>query len=320
MFDKIVIPLDGSPRAELILSQVAKILRRKDSRIVLLRVVDIPEISRFEHARRATYETVRGAERAEAHRYVHELARRFEDGGIRVQARIAEGPAAGTILDVAKEEEATLIAMTTHGRTGLPRWFAGSVAEKVVRASPVPVLLVRSFRSTPLGDLQPATAGELPFRKLLVPTDGSPAAATAFGPAAAAAQLFDSDVVVLHVEPPVVIPGAGEMAIPVMVPPPPADQDPMTEEPANRFRELGLAVKRCTAAGNPAEEILDRCRTEDADLIVMSTHGRSGFSRWVLGSVAERVLRHSGVPLLLIQAEKSTPRARRTQFLVKGNA
>jgi nucleotide-binding universal stress UspA family protein len=309
MFDRILIPLDGSRRAELILGQVAKVLRRKDSEVILLRVVDIPDVSRFEPARRAAYGSVRGRERAQAHEYIHALAGRLAGQGVRARGLIAEGSAAATILEQAAREEATLVAMTTHGRTGLARWLVGSVAEKIVRSSPIPVLLVRSFRPTPLGDLQPATPEELPFRKILVPTDGSPAAEAALGPAARLAQLFDSKVVVLHAEPPVVIPGQGEMGIPQVFPATPSEEDPVTDRVAERFRVLGLAASRRTVIGDAAGVILDRSHYEGVDLIAMATHGRSGFSRWVLGSVAERVLRHAGVPLLLVRADKGADSA-----------
>ena len=306
MFDRILIPLDGSPRAELILGQVARILRRKDSQILLLRVLDLREAGRFESMRTTAYEQARGRERIQAHEYIHGLAGRLADQGIRVRGLLAEGPAAPTILEQAEREGATLIAMTTHGRTGLPRWFVGSVAEKVVRTSPIPVLLVRSFRPSPLGDLQPTTAEELPFRKILVPTDGSDAAASVLAPAGTLARLFDARVVVLHAEPPVVIPAYGELGIAPVFPPTPSEKDPVTEGPAERIRELGLTAVRRTVVGDAAGAILDQSHSEGVDLIAMATHGRSGFSRWMLGSVAERVLRHAGVPLLLVRAERES--------------
>lgn len=309
MFDRILIPLDGSARAELILGQVERILRREDSEVILLRVVDLPEVSRFDQARRLAYEYARDRERAVA-QSVHVVARRLADLGIKARGCIAEGPAAATILEQAKREHATMIAMTTHGRTGIPRWLVGSVAEKVVRSSPVPVLLVRSFHPTPLGGLQPATAEELPFRKILVPTDGSPAAETVLDPAAKFAQLFGARVVVLHAERPVLIPGSGEMGMVPAPPPTPSERDPVTEPTAERFRELGVASSRRTVTGDAAEVILDQGHSDGFDLIAMATHGRSGFSRWVLGSVSERVLRHSGIPVLLVRADRAAEPAR----------
>lgn len=303
MFERILIPLDGSPRAELILGQVGRILRRKDSEIVLVRVVDLPEAAPLDLSRRTSYEYARGREKARAHEYIHRLAARLSEQGVRARGCIAEGPAAPVVLEQAARERATMIAMTTHGRTGIPRWLVGSVAEKIVRLSPVPVLLVRSFRPTPLGDLQPATAQELPFRKILVPTDGSAAAETVVEPAATFARLFEAKLVVLHAEPPVVIPGYGEMGIPPMLPPTPSEKDPVTEAAAERFSRLGVTVSRRTVTGDAAGTILDQSQSDGIDLIAMATHGRSGFSRWILGSVAERVLRHAGLPMLLVRAE-----------------
>jgi len=293
MFERILIPLDGSPRAELILGQVAKILRRKDSEILLLRVLDSPKESR--------------RERIEAQEYIHLLAGRLALQGVRAQGCIAEGPAAPTILEQAAREEATMIAMTTHGRTGISRWLVGSVAEKIVRGSPVPVLLLRSFRPTPLGDLQATTAQELSFRKILVPTDGSPEAETVLAPAVELAQLFDSRVMVLHAEPPMMIPGyTGEMGFLPSLPPTPSEKDPVTEPAAEALCRLGLPSCRRTVAGDAAGAILDQAHSEGVDLIAMATHGRSGFSRWILGSVAERVLRHADTPLLLVRAQRES--------------
>jgi nucleotide-binding universal stress UspA family protein len=108
---------------------------------------------------------------------------------------------------------------------------------------------------------------------------------------------------VLHAELPVVVQGLEAAGFPSLLGPTPSEKDSFTENPAARFRKLGVPVKRRTIMGNPAEVILDVSHSEDVDLIAMATHGRSGVSRWVLGSVAERVLRHASVPVLLVRAE-----------------
>jgi nucleotide-binding universal stress UspA family protein len=302
MFERILIPLDGSPRAELILEQVERILRREDSEIILLRVVELPSDVQLGHASKAVSRACE-REREQGRRYIDQVTRKLEGRGIRVRGRVAEGPAAAMILEQARMEHASLIAMTTHGRSGLSRWLMGSTAEKIARLSPIPILLVRSFRPTPLGDLQPASSRELPFRKLLVPTDGSPASSSVIGPAATLAGLSEADVTVLHVEIPVPVTGYGEMGMAPLLDPTPSEKDPATAAPAKQFGDLGLSVKRRTIQGFPAEVILDLSHAEEYDLIAMATHGRSGFSRMFLGSVAERVLRHSGVPILLVRAE-----------------
>ncbi len=300
MFERILVPLDGSPRAELILPQIARILRREDSEILLLRAVDVPaQIGRVNMA------PVRAAHLEEAHKYLHDLTRRFQERGARVNGRVVEGYPADAILETARSEGSTLIALCTHGRTGLARWALGSTAEKVARASDVPILLVRSFRRTPKGDLEPNVAEELPFRRILVPLDGSPTSMSILEPAQKFAQLYDSSILLLHVEPPYVpaspvLPGM-EIALPEMAPPPTLSaQDEVTAKAAERLTRAGLEVTRLTTAGEPASEILDLSVNRGMDLIALGTHGRTGLERWALGSVAERVLRSTEVPLLLV--------------------
>jgi len=314
MFERILIALDGSPRAEQILSQITRILKREDSELLLLRVVDIPEhAGGMELARALDIPALRRAEREEAQKYVHDLARRLAAKGAKVHGRIAEGPAAQTILETARAEGATLIAMTTHGRTGVARWLMGSVAEKVARASDVPLLLVRSFRRSSAGTFEPSTPEETPSRRILIPVDGSATSLSIVAPAEKFAQLYDSAILVVHVRPPFippspVLPGM-EAALPLLLPPPPPANDEAVETAARRFRHAGLGVRTLSVEGEPACEILDLARAEGVDLIALGTHGRSGLSRWALGSVAERVLRSAEVPLLLVRTPGPAPRA-----------
>ena len=302
MLKKILVPLDGSARAELILSQVGRILRREDSEISLIRVVNIPP-----SIGRADLSPLRHVELESAQGYIHGMTRRFSDRGAKVSGRVLEGTAADVILDTARAEGATLIAMTTHGRSGVARWAMGSVAEKVARAADIPLMLVRSFRRSPKEDLEPIVPEELPVRRILVPVDGSPTSMSVITPAEKLASLYGSEILVLHVQTPYMPPGAVlpgmEATLPILHPAPPrAEEDEVTEKAAERFRHAGLRVRRLSVEGEAASQILDVCASEHADLIALGTHGRSGFSRWAMGSVAERVLRSTEVPLLLVRA------------------
>ncbi len=321
MFECILVPLDGSPKAEVILSLIARILRREDSEILLLRVVDVPAA-----VGRVSLADVRNQEREDAQKYVHDVARRFSGSGAKVHGRVAEGSPAEVILEAAKNEGATLIAMSTHGRSGLARWALGSVAEKVARASDVPLLLVRSFRRSPKGDLEPIVPEEIPFRRILVPVDGSPTSMAVVEPARKFAQLYGSDILTLHVETPYVepspvLPGM-EVTLPSMVPPAtPSADDPATAKAAERFEQAGLKATRLTTVGDPAAEILDLSVNRGTDLIALGTHGRSGLARWALGSVAERVLRSGEVPILLVRApspSKTAKKPKRTKEAAHG--
>jgi nucleotide-binding universal stress UspA family protein len=303
MFGRILVPLDGSPRAELILSQIDRILRLKDSEVILYRSSHVQRD--LENLSAEAFDQVR----EEAKSYLENLARRLRDRGARVRIHVGEGVPEEMILDAAADERATMIAMTTHGRTGFARWSMGSVAEKVVRASTVPVLLVRTFRRSPNGEMQPAPAQELPFRRILVPVDGSGPSLASVGPALEFGKLTGAEIVVLHVRPPeipphAVLPGM-EAAVPVQRPPRPgAAEDPVAAQAADRFRASGLKVVPVSVEGDAAAEILDRSAAQEVDLIVMGTHGRSGASRWLTGSVAERVLRASTVPILLVRSSE----------------
>lgn len=302
MFERILVPLDGSPRAEVILTQVARLLRLKDSEIILCQSSHVP--LDFHTTRTAAIDA---RMQEEATSYLNGVARRLSDQGARVRVRVGNGSPAEMILDIAANEGATMIAMSTHGRSGIARWIMGSVAEKVVRASTVPVLLVRSFRRSPQGDLHPAVAQELAFQRILVPVDGSPASTAAVEPALKFGKLADAEMRVLHVRPMVIppspiLPGMEAGAPIVPLPTLPPEENPVVTAVADRFRASGLKVLHVSVEGDPAAEILDRSATQGVDLIVMGTHGRSGVSRWLTGSVAERVLRESTVPLLLVRS------------------
>lgn len=298
MFERILVPLDGSPRAELILAQLANILRRQDSEVLLTRALlrdpgDTPgELSR------ATREL-----RDEAKNYLLALAQRLVREGVRARICHSEGPLPESLLDAARTEKATLIAMTTHGKTGLARWMPGTIAERIARTSDVPVLLVPSFPRNREGDPKPATAKEIPLRKILVPVDGSAVSRAVVPAAIEFARLFEAEVSVLCVTTPDVLPtqpaahpGEGTLKSPLI--------DALLVPVVQAFRDAGIKATPVTLDGDPASQIVDYSAAMEADLIAMATHGRSGLTRWLLGSVAERVLRSGGVPLLLVRPQK----------------
>ncbi|HEX7901854.1 MAG TPA: universal stress protein [Planctomycetota bacterium] len=289
MPDRILVPLDASPRAERILVQVARLLRREDAEVLLLHVFDP---SRALVPRDAAGKLDR--DRSDAEAYLKAAAKTLEARGVRARAITAEGFVADAILRVATDVKATLIALSTHGRSGLARWLLGSVAEKVIRGAPVPVLLVRSFQAAP--------SDEMSFRRILVPVDGSKTSLRVIPAAAAFAALFQAEVAVLSVDVPVPV------AVGVEAPPPPTAGDSAREEAARaveRFREKGVEARALTAVGDPAARILDTAAETGADLIAMATHGWTGLTRWMLGSVTEKVLRHATLPMLIVRPARA---------------
>lgn len=276
MFERIVVPLDGSDRAETVLTKFKPLMSGGGSEVVVVQAVELVypfEAVGSDIAWQALWDS--------SEKYVQDRAGRLRAEGVRARGVVRAGSPANVILDVATEERATVIVMTTHGRAGLARWALGSVAEKVVRASDVPVLLERSF---------PPPGPELRFKKILVPIDAGPHSLQVVPHVAELARLFHADVSLLHVR---------EKDVPA--------SPPEMATAAKRLEDLGVRVESVTREGDPASQILEECRRQPADLIAMSTHGRSGPTRWVLGSVAEKVLRAATVPMLLVRGgERST--------------
>jgi nucleotide-binding universal stress UspA family protein len=270
MFERILVPLDGSELAEAVLAQVRRILFHKDAEIILLRAVFVPSGIEGEVELPAILQ-------AQAAKYLEGVAGVLAAQGAKVRTVTRMGHAADVILDVAGEEKASLITMSTHGRSGITRWALGSVAERVLRASRIPVLAVRSSAA--------ASPSELSLQKMLVPIDATDVSLEVVGPTLELARLFGSQVVLLNV-------CDGQVcSVPVC----------QITEAYEKFHEAGVPVEPLMKQGDAAVQILETCREQQADLIAMTTHGRSGISRWMLGSVTEKVLRAAPVPLLVVR-------------------
>ncbi|MCI0657553.1 MAG: universal stress protein, partial [Acidobacteria bacterium] len=181
-----------------------------------------------------------------------------------------------------------LIAMTTHGRGALARWALGSVAHKVLRASPFPVLLARSIgRPVPQ------------VRRVLVPLDGSLRAEAAIPHAAQLARVYGAEILLLYVSP---APGieAKDSKFRRWV-------RAETARVEARFAALRsslapLAVRTAVDEGDAAVRIIKRSEAPPGTLVAMSSHGRTGIPRWTLGSVAEKVLHRTAVPMLIVKS------------------
>jgi nucleotide-binding universal stress UspA family protein len=141
MYKKILVPLDGSPLAEAVLPHAQALAKSEGAEIVLLRVAVTPDPNLF-HRDEAEGRQITDAIEKEALDYMKTEAAKLQNEGAKVTAITREGKIPDTILDVAEETHADVIAMSTHGRTGLQHLLMGSVAEQVVRSSHVPVMLI----------------------------------------------------------------------------------------------------------------------------------------------------------------------------------
>lgn len=277
MIERILAPLDGSPTAEAVLPHVRRLARMTGSEIVLAQAVPVSGVDGGESVFRAAAQA--GAD------YLAVVKDKLESAGFRTRVFVRAGGAAETVLGLAAEVRASLLAVATHGRTGAQRLVLGSVAETLLRSTPVPVLAVRPFWTY---DLQPEGGVESqPIRTILLPVGSGGQSLSVVPHALEMARLFRARVMILHARAPG---GENENAV---------------SELAERFRAEGIEATTLVEPGNPVDTILEACRSRAVDLAVMSTHGRGGLSRLVLGSVTEEVLRQARVPLLVVRADPS---------------
>ena len=292
MIERIVVPLDGSLTAEAILPQVRRVLYRNDSEVILVRAVVPPPaenaITMVETALNAAREYILGQ------------LERLEKSGVRARYVVRVGSPVGVILEVAEEQKATMIAMATHGDSGVSRFLFGSVAEAVMRKSPVPLLLLRPFWSYEI--VPPVRPEQAPIRNLLLPVDGSDLSMQALPGVIEFAELFETRLVLLRV---------------LEEKEDKAEAEKQLAALAKTIEKKGVETMALVDKGDPVEQILKAARFHEIDLIAMTTHGRSGFSRVVTGSVTEQILRKATVPLLVTRNAFAAKKGKKPTKTVK---
>jgi nucleotide-binding universal stress UspA family protein len=304
----ILVPLDGSPLGEAGLP-FARALLPPDGELALVRVVDNPDAYDTWVTRAAvSLEELDRAFREEAEQELTREAERLGSGVGRVRILVGAGEPAEEIVRLAAEAGAELIAMATRGRGALGRWTHGSVADRVARMATVPVLFVRSGeRDQPASGPDPAARPTI--RRLLVLLDGSELATHALPIAERYGRRLGVPLVLLRaINPVTALPstyGTGSFPIGWDL----SDQILKEEEAAAAdylgrvaapLEGGGLTVKRQVRVGSPFTTITGEIDSGDA--VVLTSHGRSGLGRWLLGSVAEKLIRESPAPVLLVPA------------------
>jgi nucleotide-binding universal stress UspA family protein len=277
---RILVPLDDSPEARVALPYAAA-LATPGTEIVLLTI--IPTATDADAAR-AGLETA---------------AQRLRVTGQTVRTEVATGDPARRIVDVAADLHAEMIVMASHGRGALGRLIYGSVADQVGRESPVPVMVVRARQLEP---------GPIGITRLVVPLDGSSRAEAALSVATSISRRLGTPISLVRVvDPADLMPpaiGVGE-AIPFEI----YDEAEKELEQkarhyldtvAQKLREQGLPVATSMLMGSPASSIEEV--THLGDVVVLSSHERTGVMRWLLGSVAEKLSREDESPVILVPA------------------
>lgn len=286
MFDDLLVPVDGSDAADSAIDHAADLADRFDAAIRVLFVADTNRDS----------VTVVGADvvdalEREGEEIVEGVAADVRERGVACETDVVQGDPATTIADYAESQGMDLVVMPTHGRTGLSRFLLGSVTERVVRLSDVPVLTVRTHEDarTPF-----------PYENVLLPTDGSEAADVATDRAIEFADAFDATLHAVSVVDDTALgfdvrsAAVGEEL-----------EDAATEAVADvaaRATDAGVEnVVESVPRGRVPQEILAYVDENDIDVVVMGTAGRSGADRVLLGSVTERVVRTSPIPVVTVR-------------------
>jgi len=291
-----LIPLDGSQTAEKVLPYARRLAR---SLIIPVELIAVTEIVTLTLGKAQYLDTLVDAAILRNQEYLQKIARTFT--GVSVDYTVEGGAPDEAIIMKAALDKGTLITMATHGRSGVKRWLLGSVAEKVLRGSSNPLLLVR-------GDEEAKTEGEVTLSQIIVALDGSGLAEAVLPSVAELAKAINLKVILLrsYTLPPI-IGGYGayipDLNLNALKAESKKDAVSYLDSKVQQLKSQGLDdVTPLTSEGEAAETIIELARRSPNSLIAMCTHGRSGVMRWMLGSVTEKVVRHSGNPVLVIRA------------------
>jgi len=295
-----LVPLDQSELAEQVTPLAAHIAKAASGRIELVSVppalgtdaawyFDTMAAASGTPVRYPALDELVAESRQSTSDYLERIAGRLEEEtGVSTVGRIEESPPAEAILSAAEELGAEMIVMATHGRGGVARWALGSVADKVLQSSTCPILVVRSG-----ADAEPSR-----IRRIDVALDGSDLAEQVLPAAKALARWLNMPVRILHVMPEIherVDPRMLDMQAKYVR----QIETYMADMEARLAAEGFSASRRVLAAEDAADALV---AADSEAILALTSHGRGGVSRWVYGSVADRVVRHAQQPVLVQRA------------------
>jgi nucleotide-binding universal stress UspA family protein len=283
-YRRMLVPLDGSELAERAIAYAKSLAKAKDSEIILF-TVSVASAGHLDRPMKA---------------YLELNAKELQSQGIKASIAISYGNMADEIIKFADKNKIDLIIISTHGHSGIKRWVLGSVALKVLHGTCTPVLLIKS---------RAHKISEVEFKKILIPVDGSPFSEASIPYAKELAKGTSGEIILLRVsEPPVlsadrspaIKPGWEEYRNILM-----AEIQRQAEEYLKGIKanieKSDIKVRSQAILGKAAEGILQVAKKENINLIAMTTHGRTGVSRWVYGSVASKIVEESLQPVMLIR-------------------
>jgi nucleotide-binding universal stress UspA family protein len=293
MYEKIIVPLDGSELAEVALPYAEELASRLKTGVILFQVM--PKAYHVYGAYEAVAQVPYTDDemkplKISAQNYLEKVAVRLKGKGINISSEVTVGSAADDIIKLADETDGGMVTMSTHGRSGISRWALGSVADKVVRGTRRPVVLIRAKGA------HPGVREKDILDKALVPLDGSKESEAVIPYIEELASKLEIEVTLLHMlAPDPYIYSEMQFTMESLR----ASARDYIERVAAQLKQKGIAAKgefREVMLGTEAERIIEFADEIHADVVAMSTHGRSGIGRWAFGSVADRVL-HEGLAI-----------------------
>lgn len=317
MFQRILVPLDGSKRAERALPVAARIARHYNSSIILVRIALPPSDTMWYTV--GAVPAIMEEHLDSANTYLKEIAASKELADIKVETEAYTGLPAEIILMTTKRRRCDLLVMCSHGHTGFTRWMLGSVAQKVARHSTVPVLILRRD-GVDLSELHIDAPRSF---KVMVALDGSSLAEESLAPAAYLSDALSApEHGTIHLARVLPLPANFEYGQHDRVAEArergTIEAEKYLDRVQKQFREgeLGKLELKVTTSITVEPDIAKTLigiaehgehigHLGPSDVLAMATHGRTGPARWVMGSVAERVLGSTGLPLLIVRPVKS---------------
>jgi nucleotide-binding universal stress UspA family protein len=310
MYSKVIVPLDGSELSSQALPYAQLVARSLSAPIELVQAYDILPPGMLGTQSQSVIDQITDSARDRAAGSLEPVRETLAADGHSVSAFVQRGSAAEAIVAQASTDPTALVVMCTHGRGGIARWVLGSVTDRVLHTIPNPMLIVRS---TVTGPASPESS----LQKVVVPLDGSPLAESALPHAATIATALSAGIHIIRVTP---TPDRYRQQLLAYT----SDMSGIPEYNATSAEELVAAdadevavyledVKNRLATDhshavtgehivhqNVAQAIIDQS-TAQPSLVAMTTHGRGGVGRMVLGSVTDRVVRHANVPILVMR-------------------
>ncbi|MBN2304494.1 MAG: universal stress protein [Anaerolineae bacterium] len=286
IYSRVLVILDGSEAAECAVRYATDIASKHEAELILL------HLNKLGVQRGSTHSDPDTLPRVQVQKRLAELREQVRIDGVRVRDEMIESrDLSEAVHKFIEAETISLLVMSTQGKTGMVRWVFGTQFEQVLDKLPVPLMLVRPL-----------------YGKIVVPLDGSKRSERALPRAIEIARLHNAELILLHVYQSSTGSYSDQWALAghQQIADQPLDQ--MREQLIslrNRLRQEGLQARvHVVQSNNPAQAICEFAESEEGiSMIVMSTHGRTGIARWLLGSVAQQVVKNLRCPVTLVQPD-----------------